>query len=154
MLRVNSYLSRESYRHNILQNSPRGEGPFFLEFVKISVYYYKLCQWTLLPQFFWQILFQYKGRLVDFWSGFSNKKNPSFIIAMSGRAGGRASSQVYLFFSSMLPLFFKVLLSYLVGMQEGPVGVSRARKTTLIFFVMYLSPLKSSLHARRTTLFF
>ena len=65
--------------------------------------------------------------------GFS-KNNPSFKIAMSGRA---VSSQVYLFFSYMLPLFFSGLLPYLVGMKRGPVGMSHTRETTLTFFIIY-----------------
>ena len=60
-------------------------------------------------------------------------KNPSFKIAMSGRAGvgrvgrRRSSSQVYI----LVNIFFKVTCY-----------ASRAIDTTLTFFIMYLSHLK------------
>ena len=95
------------------------------------------------------------------------KKNPSFKIAMSGRAGVvcRASSEVYLlvnffffffFFkvvSCMLPLFFSGLLLYLVRMKRRP---SRhvTRWTTLTLFVMYLSPLTSQVNLLVNLFFF
>ena len=43
-------------------------------------------------------------------------------------------------------MFFSELLSYLVGIRGGPVGVSCARETTLTFFLMYLSPLTSEIY--------
>ena len=46
----------------------------------------------------------------------------------------------------MIPLFFSGLLSYLVGMKRRTRGVSRARKTILTLFVMYLSPLTSQVY--------
>ena len=49
-------------------------------------------------------------------------KNPSFKIAMSGRASGRRPLRftfwLTFFQSFMLPLFFDGLLSYLVGMKR------------------------------------
>ena len=59
---------------------------------------------------------------------------------------------VNLFFQSyILPLFFSVLLSYLVGMKSGLIGVSHTRETSLISFVMYLSPLKPKSCAGRNS---
>ena len=46
----------------------------------------------------------------------------------------------------MLPLFFSGLLLYLVEIKRGLVGVSRARETTLTFFIMYLSPPMSEVY--------
>ena len=59
-------------------------------------------------------------------------KKLSFEIAMSGQAGVTGKP----FFKVMLPLFFSRLLSYSVGMKRRTSSVSRARETTLSFFII------------------
>ena len=75
----------------------------------------------------------------EFLDGFL--KNPSFKIAMSGRVRRHRVSSRFTFWltffqSYMLPLFFNVLLSYLVGMKRRTVDVSHARETTPTFFLI------------------
>ena len=75
------------------------------------------------------------------------KKNPSFKIALSGRAGERRLRFTFwltFFQSYMLPLRFNGLLLYLVGIKRRTSRCVACKRVT--FFVMYLSRLMSKVY--------